>query len=162
MFISIRAVYKTCTIDKKQAVGLGYFIFLEGAMKKIVLLFLFVAIVSGSLFAQSNTPTITISGTLGLSNGMISVESGNTTYIVRGLERYIGFIDGLNYGARVSLEGYDNTPSVDGQNNRSFLPVTLTISGKIYEIGSPAIDRLAHGRNERDMGLRDGSREMRR
>ena len=131
-------------------------------MKKIVLLIMFVAIVGGSLFAQSNTPTITISGTLGLSNGMISVESGNTTYIVRGLERYIGFIDGLIYGARVSLVGYDNTPTDEGQNNRSFHPVTLTISGNSYEIGPPATDRLAHGRNERGMGSRDGSREMRR
>jgi hypothetical protein len=41
-----------------------------------------------------------------LVNGMIAVQSGGKTYYVGGLNRLIGFIDGLKEGASVKLEGY--------------------------------------------------------
>ena len=83
-------------------------------MKKIVLLCLLAAIIGGSIFAQSNTPTTTIRGTLGLSNGRISVVSGNITYYIRGIQRFVGFIDGLKEGAQVSLDGYAAAPTIEG------------------------------------------------
>ena len=119
-------------------------------MKKIVLICLFAAIIGGSVFAQSNTPTTNIRGTLGLSNGRISVISGNITYYVRGLQRFVGFIDGLKEGAQVSLDGYAAAPTIEGQKDRLFYPVTLTFNGKNYEVGSPNAGKMKAGRNERN------------
>jgi hypothetical protein len=119
-------------------------------MKKIVLVCLFTAIIGGSIFAQSNTPTTNIKGTLGLSNGRISVVNGNITYYVRGLERFVGFIDGLKEGAQVSLDGYASIPVVEGQKNRLFYPVTLTLNGKAYEVGSPNVPNAPNMRNSRN------------
>jgi hypothetical protein len=111
-------------------------------MKKIVLLFLLAAVVCGGVFAQATTPTTTIRGTLGLSAGRISVVSGNITYYVRGLGRLVGFIDGLKEGAQVSLEGYASAPAIEGQRDRTFYPVTLTLNGKNYEVGSPVAAKM--------------------
>jgi len=115
-------------------------------MKKIVLVCLFAAIICGSVFAQLNTQTTTIRGTLGLSNGRISVVSGDITYYVTGLARLVGFIDGLKEGAQVSLDGYASAPRVEGQNNRLFYPVKLTLNGKVYEVGSPDAGKMMNGR----------------
>jgi len=123
-------------------------------MKKIVLLCLFTAIIGGSIFAQSNTAaTTTIQGTLGLSGGRISVVSGNITYYVGGLQRFVGFIDGLKEGAQVSLSGYAAAPAVEGQQGRAFYPVTLTLNGKTYEVGSPNAGNMAFGRNNKGMNF---------
>jgi hypothetical protein len=131
---------------------LGTIIAKEGTMKKLVLLCLFTAIIGGSIFAQSNIPTTTIKGALGLSNGKISVVSGNITYYVRGLERHVGFIDGLKEGAQVSLDGYASAPKIEGQKERLFYPVKLTLNGKNYEVGSPDTNKLTHKRNVRGPG----------
>jgi hypothetical protein len=123
-------------------------------MKKVVLIVLFAAIIGGVVFAQSNTPTTTIRGTLGLSGGRISVVSGNITYYVNGLSRFVGFIDGLKEGAQVSLDGYATAPIIEGQNYRAFYPVTLTLNGKNYEVGSPTAGSMAPGRNGKGIGFR--------
>jgi hypothetical protein len=119
-------------------------------MKKIVLFCLFTAIIGGSIFAQSNTPTTTIRGTLGLSNGRISVISGNITYYVRGLERFVGFIDGLKEGAQVAIDGYAAAPTIEGQTDRLFRAIKLTLNGKTYEVGSPDAGKMKPGRNEQN------------
>jgi len=121
-------------------------------MKKIVLACLFTAIICGSIFAQSNTPTTAISGTLGLSNGRISVVSDNITYYVMGLNRFVGFIDGLKEGAQVALDGYASAPAIEGQKDRLFRAVTLTLNGKKYSVGSPDAGNTARGRNGGIMG----------
>jgi hypothetical protein len=122
-------------------------------MKKIVLLCLLSAVICGGLFAQSNAQTTTIRGTLTLSGGKISVTSGNIIYYVRGLQRFVGFIDGLKEGAQVSLDGYVSTPSIDGQKDRLFYPITLALNGKNYEVGSPTVGNMA-GRNGKSAGYR--------
>ncbi|MDR0628459.1 MAG: hypothetical protein LBG24_02230 [Treponema sp.] len=103
-------------------------------MKKFVLLGLFIAALGGILFAQTATPTITITGTLGLSNGRIAVKSEAITYYVRELGHDIGFID----GAQVTLQGYASAPSLEGQTERLFFPTTFTLNGKMYEVGTTA------------------------
>jgi len=118
-------------------------------MKKIALLCMLTAVICGSIFAQSTTPTTNIRGTLGLSAGRISVVSGNVTYYVRGIERFVGFIDGLKEGSQVSLDGYVSAPKVEGQKDRLFYPVTLTFNGKNYEVGSPNAGNMKAGRNDR-------------
>jgi len=127
-------------------------------MKKVVLLILFAAIIGGVVFAQSNAPTTTIRGTLGLSGGRISVVSGNITYYVNGLSRFIGFIDGLKEGAQVSLDGYATAPTVEGQTYRLFYPVTLALNGKNYEVGSSSAGNMALGRNSKGIGFRGRNR----
>jgi len=127
-------------------------------MKKIVLFCLIAAVICGSIFAQSAAPTTTIKGALGLSNGRISVVSGNITYYVRGLERYVGFIDGLKEGAQVSIDGFANAPMVEGQKDRFFYPVKLTLNGKTYEVGSPEANRMRMGQKYQN---KDRSREPR-
>jgi hypothetical protein len=110
-------------------------------MKKIALFVLLAGIAGNALFAQTTTPTTTtIRGTLGLSKGHLAVKSGTITYYVRGLERYISFIDGLKDGAQVSLDGYASVPAIESQTERWFYPVTLTLNDKVYEVGSPPAD----------------------
>ena len=127
-------------------------------MKKIVLLCLVTVIIGGSIFAQSNTPTTTIRGTLGLTNGRISVVSGNITYYVSGLSRFVGFIDGLKEGAQVSLDGYATAPAIEGQRDRVFYAVSLTLNGKNYQVGDPSAVNLALGRNGKGASSGSGRR----
>jgi len=138
-------------------------------MKKIVLLCLLAAVMCGGIFAQSNTPATTnIKGTLGLSAGRISVVSGDITYYVMGLSRFVGFIDGLKEGAQVSLDGYASAPRTEGQKDRVFYPVTLTLNGKNYEVGStaafnrpafnPAAFNMMPGRDSKGIGFRGRGR----
>jgi hypothetical protein len=121
-------------------------------MKKIALMCLLTAVIGGSIFAQSNTPTTNIKGTLGLSNGKISVVSGNITYYVNGLQRFVGFIDGLKEGAQVSIDGYAAAPTIEGQKDRLFRAVKLTLNGKTYEVGSPDSGNLRSGRDGKNKG----------
>ena len=131
-------------------------------MKKMAILVFLALAACGILFAQTAGPLSTISGTLGVNNGRIALTSETTTYYVRGLNRYIGFIDGLKDGAHVSLEGYASAPSMEGQTERLFLPVKLVINGKVYEIGSPMAGNgesehaLEGGRSGRGVSRRHG------
>jgi hypothetical protein len=104
-------------------------------MKKIVLFVLLALTVCGITFAQTTTPTTTISGILGLNNGRIVVKSGDTTYYTRGLNHFVGFIDGLKEGSQVTIEGYVSSPSLEGATERLLFPVKLTLNGKIYDVG---------------------------
>jgi hypothetical protein len=114
-------------------------------MKKMVP-FVFLAVtVGGMLFAQSTSATTTVSGTLTLKSGRIVLKDGSTTYYTRGLERFIGFIDGLQDGAQVTMEGYVSAPSIEGENERLFFPVKLTLSGKIYEVGPTMTTNYGRG-----------------
>jgi hypothetical protein len=110
--------------------------FKEGAMKRTALLVFLTVMVCGITFAQAATPTTTVDGILGLSNGRIVLRSGDTIYYTRGLERFIGFIDGLKEGAQVAIEGYVSPPSLEGATERLLFPVKLTLNDKVYEVGS--------------------------
>jgi hypothetical protein len=119
-------------------------------MKKIIFLALCVLAAAGSVFAQPRnkpgpddgtafTPPAeeTIRGNLGLSAGMISLESGGTRYYVMGLLRFVGFIDGLKEGAAVSLKGYAfDSPRLPGA--KIFRPVEMQLNAKSYELAPPA------------------------
>ncbi|MDR1099142.1 MAG: hypothetical protein LBL28_01540 [Treponema sp.] len=121
--------------------------------------FLALLCAAGILFAQTANPPgpgfgrgeaekTAISGNLGISSGMISLESGGTLYYVIGLNRFIGFIDGLKEGAAVSLEGYAfEAPRLSGA--MLFRVTELRLSGKSYDLSPPG------GRNF--YGLEDGA-----
>jgi hypothetical protein len=71
--------------------------------------------------AQSRT----VNGTLQLQNGLIAVQDGTAIYFVPMLERYIGFIEGLKEGSRISIEGYVSGNYIE--------PLKITINGKSYD-----------------------------
>jgi hypothetical protein len=86
---------------------------------------------------------VSISGTLVVANGFIALKSGETIYYTSGLERLIGFVDGLKENAPVRLEGYDfsrvNLPRTRNTSQTEathFFRVTkLEIDNRSYEIG---------------------------
>jgi hypothetical protein len=104
-------------------------------MKKTAILVFLALIVCGMAIAQPAPATATVNGTLGLSGGRIVLKSDDTNYYVRGLERFIGFIDGLKDGAQAAIEGYVSSPSLEGGTERLLFPVKLTLNGKDYEVG---------------------------
>ena len=94
---------------------------------------------------RSQTPrpapeNATVTGNLTIAQGMIAVVSGETTWLVRGLNRYVGFIDGLKEGAQVTLEGY--AMSSPRNDKIKLLQVQkMTLNGKDYELARPQQDR---------------------
>jgi hypothetical protein len=128
--------------------------------------FVLCALITAALSAQTGdtgrgfTPPAqeTISGNLGISGGMISLESGGSRYYVTGLERFFGFIDGLKEGAEVSLTGYAfNSPQPSGA--KVFRATELRLGGKSYELAPPAgnFRRFEHHFSGRDASPRRGN-----
>jgi len=98
-------------------------------MKRIVFLAAIAFLAVGTISAQQgygwpSPQTVTVEGTLQLQNGQIVLSSGTIVYYVPALVQYIGFIDGLKEGARISVEGY--------AAGNLLQPAKLTISGKTY------------------------------
>jgi hypothetical protein len=81
-----------------------------------------------------------VTGKLPIVQGMIAVVSGDPTWLGRGLNRYVGFIDGLKEGAQVTLEGYA-MPSPRNDKIKSLQAQKMTLNGKDYELGWPQQDR---------------------
>jgi hypothetical protein len=89
---------------------------------------------------------VSISGTLVLANGFIALKNGDTIYYTSGLERLVGFVDGLKENAPVRLEGYDfsrvnivRPQDASQTEGMHFLRVTkLEIDSRSYEISHMA------------------------
>jgi hypothetical protein len=121
-------------------------------MKKTLILLLLLTAATGAIFAQvqgrdfrragpRDAETSTITGKLELVNGNIAVKNGDTVYYIIGLDRFIGFVDGLKEGAEVSLEGW--AFAAPGRpENRSFLVSKLTFNGKEYDNLLPEPGRM--------------------
>ena len=105
---------------------------------------------------QRSNDLVTIEGTLKLERGFVAVESGDSVYYVPMLNRYIGFINDLREGTRVSVEGRESRNVIQ--------PTRVTIGGRTYDFpaagpnpgyGAPGSDRrqepdrrqLEQGRN---------------
>jgi hypothetical protein len=124
---------------------------------KRTLLFLILMLPATVLFAQTGDTrferrralpaeppaTVTVNGNLALINAGIGLTSGNITYYVIGIDRLIGFVDGLKEGAQVTLEGYEFPAAQEYRYLRVF---KLTFNGKDYEV-SPRLRRFAEGEN---------------
>jgi hypothetical protein len=114
-------------------------------MKKCFLVIISFLFIAGFAFAQTGPQgpgqfppgpgqapaAVTIKGPLSLVNGQIAVKSAGTTYYVRGLQRLIGFVDGLKEGAEVTLEGYAIDIPI-APEYKHFLANKLTLNGKEY------------------------------
>ncbi|MFP3089568.1 hypothetical protein LQZ21_04495 [Treponema sp. TIM-1] len=124
-------------------------------MKRSIL-FSILALVAVGLFAQNGsdrargprTPpeppqAVTVSGNLALIDARIGLESGGNTYYVMGIDRLIGFVDGLREGAPVTLEGYE-FPLPAAPEYRFLRVLKLSFNGKDYDL-SPGLRQFAEG-----------------
>jgi hypothetical protein len=84
---------------------------------------------------ENSPPRRTISGVLGVSRGMVTLNDKNgAAWYVPGLDRYIGFINGLDLGEAVTLEGYASS----GSSQEKFFQVTkFILDGISYEFAPP-------------------------
>lgn len=103
---------------------------------KLFVLALMGALILGtgtSVFAQNQGEpwgqTVTVEGSLELQNGVIVLVSGDTSYYVSRLNRYVGFIEDLKEGATLSVQGYPR-----GFN--TLMPIAITVNGKSYDLAS--------------------------
>jgi hypothetical protein len=99
---------------------------------------------------------LSLTGTLGLSRGVLVLKTGDEIWYAPELQRYIGFIDDLKEGAAASLEGWGRKiPQID--ENAGVLRVSkLTLNGRDYEVGpeEPWVARepdRAPGRRDHDV-----------
>ena len=113
-------------------------------MKKLILTMIIACLAIGTASAQGwgggwgvSPQTISVSGTLQLQNGVIAVASGNNTYFVPMLARYIGFIEGLREGAQISMDGFASGNYIQ--------PTKVTIGGKSYDFSANVPQRAAYG-----------------
>ncbi|MDR0723472.1 MAG: hypothetical protein LBF75_11920 [Treponema sp.] len=118
-------------------------------MKRSIFFILLAVAVGGLLFAQNRNhwggpdprrqaaplETLKVTGTLGILEGMIALQDTDIRYYVLGIERFIGFIEGLKEGATVTIEGYSRaSPSTEFR----FLRATkLTLNNKEYDLVPP-------------------------
>jgi hypothetical protein len=114
-------------------------------MKRIALVLVMALAIVGGAFAESSKSTdattlsqsvaqvTQVSGTLALINGHVAVKSGDKTYYLQGIQRLIGFVDGLKEGASVKAEGYAYPMAVAPEY--VFVKLTkLTFNGKTYDL----------------------------
>jgi hypothetical protein len=80
---------------------------------------------------------VSLTGKLIVAHGMSALQSGNDTYLVFGLSRLAGFIDGLREGAQVSIEGRAVTNPRNSEI-KILLPSQLNLDGRTYDLGPPA------------------------
>ena len=115
-------------------------------MKRIIVIATIGLIAAGSVFAQANGPrgigpgpavqnaeSVKVEGKLALVNGFISVTTKDKTYYVMGIQRLIGFIDGLKEGASVKLEG-DAFQMPMAPEYLVLRATKLTFAGKDYDL----------------------------
>ena len=101
---------------------------------------------------------VTVSGTLIVAQGRPALKSGDVTYIVGGLNRLTGFVDGLKEGAQVTIEGA--AISRQKEDKIKFLsPAKLTLNGKTYEMFQPGENMNKQEPGERAPGKRPAPRE---
>jgi hypothetical protein len=87
----------------------------------------------------SDLAIVTISGTLAVVNGQLTVQDGPASYFVKGLSRLMRSVPGLVAGANVTLQGYSSVIRDDGaETGRYFKARQLTFNGKTYVVGTRA------------------------
>jgi len=123
----------------------------EVSVKKLTIFMIAAVLIAGTAFAQpikeqreaelraqqekaqhkdKQNNTVSVEGTLKLEKGFVAVQNEESVYLVPMLNRYIGFIDGLKEGEKVSIEGREFKNTIQ--------PLKVTIGEKSYDfIASP-------------------------
>jgi hypothetical protein len=84
-----------------------------------------------------------IRGTLTVAKGMLALEdSEGITWYLPGLDRYIGFIDGLDAGQDAALEGY--APPNGSSQERYFQALKLILDNMAYDLSIPPYGLAAY------------------
>jgi hypothetical protein len=130
--------------------GFGGLIMKRSMMKKRVLVVFMVCGVVALAQAQAQAQTrrtpapaekVTVTGNLTIARGMPALMSGGITYYVAGMQRFVGFIDGLKEGANVTLEG----AAYRHDDTSRFLRVSkMTLNGKDYDL-APIVPKGIQG-----------------
>ena len=82
--------------------------------------------------------SVTVSGGLVVAYGLPALKSGDVTYILGGVNRLVGFIDGFKEGAQVTVEGSAFTSPKD--NTVKFLrALKLSVNNKTYDLSQPRV-----------------------
>jgi hypothetical protein len=116
-------------------------------MKRTILVFLLVFGLLAPAFAQdwgrgrvrpniTRPEVLTVSGNLIVAHGMPALRSGEVTYLISGINRLVGFVEGLNEGAYVSVEGWAITSPRD-DSLKILRSTTLTMDGRSYDLAPP-------------------------
>jgi hypothetical protein len=90
-----------------------------------------------TVYIIPGAPKRIINGTLGVDRGMVTLtDSKGVNWYVLGLDRFIGFIDGLDMGKEVELEGY--SPAAPGSSQERFFQATkLILDDMDYDLVPP-------------------------
>ena len=114
-------------------------------MKKLGLIVIIALLAAGAVTAQnwrgfgvSPQPTA-FEGTLQLLNGQIALSTGNTVFFVPVLRQYVGFIEELREGARISILGY--------ASGNTLQPIQFTIAGRSYDLSPVTSVPAGFGQN---------------
>jgi hypothetical protein len=128
-------------------------------MRKIISIMVIAILAVGTICAQDKVNprensrqreinTVSIEGTLKLEKGLVSVQSGDSVYLIPLLNRYIGFINGLREGTKVSVEGKSFRNVI--------MPKKVVIDDKTYDFiaGGPRNNLEPRNQNHgrRDLG----------
>jgi hypothetical protein len=99
-----------------------------------------------------------IRGTLTVARGMLALEDAEgVLWYLPGLDRYIGYIDGLDAGEDAILEGY--APPRGSSQERYFQPLRLFIDEMEYDLAIPPEGMYLGGQTTviREIERRDGA-----
>ena len=86
-----------------------------------------------SRFRRPAAESVTVSGAMIVAHGMPALKSSDVTYIVGGISRLIGFVDGLKEGAQVTVEGRAFT-NPNNEEIKFLMASKLTIGGRDYDL----------------------------
>jgi hypothetical protein len=130
-------------------------------MKKLAIALAAALMVAGFASAQTNVANTSaqaqvltkVSGKLELVQGVIAIKSGSKTYLVPELQRFVGFVKGVEEGGTVAVEGYES--AVPFATDVVFLHLTkLTVGGKDYDLSQYAQGKGGRGMMRGKMGGR--------
>ena len=76
---------------------------------------------------------VTVTGTMTLANGIPAIKSGDVIYIFPGLNRIVGYMQGLQEGASVTIDG--TAISNPNNTNQKFVRASkLTVNGNTHDL----------------------------
>ena len=149
-------------------------------MKRILMITLLALCASALVFAQGargqapdtekvmrrtqavpSSEKLTITGNLTIVNGMIAVKKDDASFLLPGLLRYAGFIDGIKDGAQVTVEGLARSQQADSKT-KVLLIQKLTIGNREYEMAPPLPAGKTGQNREGPMMQRQGGRNFSR
>jgi hypothetical protein len=145
----------------------------RSSMMKKNFIFVILALCAAGLFAQPaqrprprNAPpeqpgrelqTASVSGPLSIINGRIAVQSDGTVFYAAGIQRFVGFIDGLKEGAQVTLDGY--VRGLREESAKMLFVTKLTLNGKSYDTVPAGFEQRIFAGHDNDRFGRDTRRQ---